>query len=246
MPEKNKDFVAYMPSLDCQWIFTKEMEAETIAETYDEVLSLCHDVFYASRNFLIPTTARFTLHAFDSDTDASRIFQVDPIDIETGEISHEEGLKFDQLERRIDESALGLNSPVSIFEIEITSATTVIALGQQAVAVNSGTGELYKWMYHGEPTDRRPSFDPVTVGIYRRKGVELAKPIYKIVVTTHTDIWFEETQTGEQNLRRLAEVLSELDERLDPSEVDFHSERYLSFQSSIMPDNFLADEFLDS
>lgn len=55
MPEKNKDFVAYIPSLDCQWIFTKEVEAETIAETYDEVLSLCHDVFQAGKHFLIPT-----------------------------------------------------------------------------------------------------------------------------------------------------------------------------------------------
>lgn len=55
MPEKNKNFVAYMPALNCKWIFTKEVEAETIAETYDEVLSLCHDVFQAGEHFLIPT-----------------------------------------------------------------------------------------------------------------------------------------------------------------------------------------------
>lgn len=123
-----------MPSLDCRWIFTLDVAAETIADTYDEVRDVCQEIWTAGEGFWTPTDV---------------------------------------------------------------------------------------------------SFVP-------------GNPVHKVVVDTHTDIGFEKTKIGERNLRRLVEFLTELDTRLDPHEVDFYSERYLAFQSDVVPDKFLADEHLDS
>lgn len=243
MAEKNRDFVTYMPSLDCRWIFTKETKADTITDTFDEFLSLCEAVFGASREILIPKKADFTLHSFESDIRSDRIFEVNPVAIERGEFRCEEGMNFGDLKSSITERADGMSSPVSLFEVEITSATSIISLADQEVRVSREVEGLYKWMYHGEPTTRKPSFDPITVGIYRRKEMESGDPIYKVIVDTHSDIWFEKTEIGEKNLRRLSQFLVNLDENIDSDEVNFHSEQYHAFESSIMPAEFLNDGF---
>lgn len=186
MTGKNQDFAAYMPSLDCSWIFTLRSESETIAETYNYILDISDKVWDSGNGFLIPTDVSFILHGFNENMGAERIFETQPTDTRSDSCHNKEGVSFNQLAKRIGQCEDEINPPVSISEIKIESATTILTIGQQEVGVNQKTGDFYKWMRHDEPIDREPSRDPITVTVCQRKGDSPNNLVYKIIIDTHT------------------------------------------------------------
>lgn len=231
MEEKNSDFVAYAPSLSGGWTFTIDCKAETIAETYGELLGVCNGVFQAGKHFLTPTVVAYALNGFDDDLDVKDMYDTSPRDVSSDGIRSDDGLDYEQVAVHIGEHAESMDSVVSISEVKIEAARVHVTLDGRDAEVSRETEDLYRWVNHGELVDRQPVCDPIEVTVLRRKDYPSDVPVYKVCIDIHSDIWYESDEIGERNRERLSDFLRRLYVVLNPRDVDFHAERGSPFDS---------------
>ena len=228
---ENESFVVYAPSLSGGWTLTIDCEAERIAETYDELLEICDGVFYAAKGFLTPTVVSYALNEFTEDLDTGSMYDTGPTSIWKDEIQSTEGLDYEKIAGHIGDYAETLGGIVSIAEVKVEAARVAVSLSDRDVEISRETEELYRWMNHGELVDRRPVYDPLEITVLRRNEVPSGKPVYKVCVDIHSDIWYENDEIGERNRALLADFLRRLYVVLNPRDVDFHAERGSPFDS---------------
>lgn len=214
-----------------RWRFRVPVAATTNQERFEEMLSVVETLFEAFDPLLTPTLVEYQLSPYgEGDTN----------DIDDSLVDSE-GISFDRFSEVVSSHGDGSDyrlSPVG-FQGPITVRLTD---GDYEISPESD-------QYRGSDDIYSPSEPPISVSItqisFLLPGDEYE---YVIEILTHTNVWFEETEYGAVNRERLVDVLSTVEESLDPYAADITSEKYYGKMEYDFPDLFFSyrSEFPDT
>lgn len=220
--QKNVDFVAYRPQDESSWSFTIAGKAKKTSEILDEILEITRKVFDINKGFFIPTKIECVLLTFSDDLSASGVFGLEHLNIIRKEIKSDKGISYHKFLQDIQNIETTKDEIKYLRRIEIDEGKTKFVLKGKDEYVDRNSKGLYAGWRFDEISDRQPTSDPIRIDIYHNylKGenqhVESADPAYyDIVFWTETDIWFEKTEIGLVNRKRLGNVLKKVYENFD-------------------------------
>lgn len=185
------------------WRFRVPVAGTTDRERFEGMLSVVETLFEAFDPLLRPTQVEYRLSPHEED-DASDIEET---------VSDSDGVSFDRLSEDVRShgdasdyrlSPLGFQGPITVRRSD----------GDCEVGPESDR--------YGRPDDARESSEPPIRVSVSQVGFMLPEGEYEYVieVTTNTNVWFEETESGAVNRERLANVLATVEESLDPYVAD--------------------------
>lgn len=223
---KNKDVVAYVPSLDCHWMFDVPLTGPRVSDMHAELLQLFEQVFYVVDGWLQPQNAEYTLLHYDEDISANKFFQSEHSSGSIEEIHLDSSDPTQSFLTKLGDTTSHDRTEV-ISRFIVNQAATKIKLDKRDEYVDMKSTESYVWWLSDGPIDRQPTSDPIEVHVrLRRPTTSGNPPVARIIFESYTDIWFEETDIGEVNRQRLAGVLRHLAAVLDQTGAWFHSNQY--------------------
>lgn len=229
---KNREFVAIDHKLDCSWKFVIASTARMTSDVYDEILSITRAIFESIDEFVVPIQAEVAIGELPNDESLDELFDRDSdytpdISRERLEAGGKEQLTFCFLEEALSDVVADMQNTTFVSEIDLTNAKTKFRLETGDEYIDRSSDEAVSWSQ--EKLTASPSLDPLHIRIrlsppYR--DFEEAEFYYTVVVSTATDIWFEETTIGRTNRNRLTAMLQTIYEQVDTIEVEYDSNRY--------------------
>lgn len=224
--EKNRDFVAFIPSLDCIWEFYITGKAEKLSETCDEIIEVVETLFAILQGFYIPTKIEYNLLTFPKDVPAGETFNSKPSGGTTRIIQSIEGISFQKLKEDVQSIVLPRDGIKNIRGIEIKSGKTKVSLNGKDSYIDRNSKEHYKWCLHDEIIEEQPIRDLFEIDIRHCKPENGVDTIYAISFWTYTDIWFEDTEIGLKNRNQLGLIFKRLYESFNVIGLFFDSNKF--------------------
>lgn len=221
MCTKNRDFVAYRASIGTGWEFFVPIEADTPQTLLDETYLVLERVGEALDSIFRPTGLEYTVH-YGNGKDALE----DLLDIDDGEMNRidaSDNPSMTRLRSMLEAEMKSFDPPVWLSLVQIDRGWTSIRLKDGEHEVDTSSNR-YKLLSNGEPVDRSPTREPLTV--YISTHLRSSSYRFKTRLWTYTDIWFEDTDIGATNRTRLGNAIERVRAELNVTEVEFHSESY--------------------
>lgn len=230
--QKNIDFVAYMPQRESSWTFHIAGKVKKTSEILDEILEITRKVFDISKGFFIPTKIKYDLLFFSDDLSASEVFElIKPSSIIQREMISDKGISYHKFMEEVRSNETFKDKIKYLRRIDIHNVKTKFVLKGKDEYIDRNSKGLYATWGYDEILNEPPTSDPIRIDISHSssKGgnqhVENADPAYyEIVFWTDTDIWFEKTEIGLANRKRLGNVLKKVYESFDVVDTLFLSD----------------------
>lgn len=220
---KNVDFVAFQPNLATGWTFTVPVSATTPEDLEDELLSLMHTVIDAASQLLTPTGLEYAIHWGKEFEDINEFEEFPQGDRRRMAVS--ESSSFEDALSSLRKDLPGTPSTRHLAHLVVDESLVNVCLEEGDFKVDR-TSSRYKYWHDGEVRNKECTDPPLTFEITCLSHRE--PPRFDIVLWTHTDIWFEETELGAANRRRLGAALSKLATDLDILEADVYEGSYFA------------------
>lgn len=224
--QKNNEFVAYIPNLDCLWVFYIAGKAEKVSETYEEILVIMKKLLDLLHEFYIPTKIEYSLLTFPEDVESGKTFDFRPSGGTSRTIQSTEGISFQKLMEDIQSIDFSPDEIKNIRIIDIISGITRVSLNGNEKYIDKNSRELYKLWHYDEIVEEQPTIDLFDINIRHCRPEKGINTVYSIAFWTHTDIWFEENEIGLKNRTRLRYVFKKLYENFDVIDTHFDSNKF--------------------
>lgn len=221
--QKNVDFVAFQPNLATGWTFTAPVSATTPEDLEDEMLSLTHTIIDAVSQLLRPIELEYAIHWGSKFEDINEFQEFPQGDRKRMVVSEFTGFEdaLSALRKDLPESP----STRHLAHLVVDESLVKVRLEDGDFRVGR-TSSRYKYWYDGEVRDKECSDPPLTLEITCLSHRD--PPRFDVVLWTHIDIWFEETELGAANRRRLGKSLSQLANDLNILGADIYEESYFA------------------
>lgn len=212
---KNESFVANRGDIETAWVFKAFSDAGPSGNV-EESLSLCEQLFAAFDGLVFPTRLEYVLWVAGTDSDEKV-----PI---ADEIESVGGITSDELVAEFQSHEGSEGGTFRRLTIDGTRTRIDLVDGEHLIDL---TSDRYRSWTDDGIGDQPPAEDPFKIEVFYNEGPGDAPNYYQIVVRTYTDIWFEDTEVGERNRKRLATALDSLYGRIDAKSAELDS-RFIS------------------
>lgn len=206
-----------------KWRFRVPVAGTTNRERFEGMLSVVKTLFESFNSLLRPTQINYRLSPYNEDgaTDIEEKLR-DPKEVSFNRLSKAICSHGDGSNYRL--SPLGFQGPITV------------RLQNRDYEIGTESDR-----YRRSDNARSPSEPPIRVSI-SQVGFMVPEGEYEylIEITTHTNVWFEESEDEAVNRERLASVLSTIDKSLSPYVADVTSERYYGKLEHEYPDLFFS------
>lgn len=227
---KNQTFIAIDPDLECSWRFKIGTDAATASMITDDLLGKAETLVELSNPFLVPTEVEYGIGWLEFDVPIENLNDspTGPHDFSRRSLRSSEGIQYDELKAKVNlaranEERVPL---LSVVDFVATKSNLRLSSGDNYVDRDSPLAKSWR---HGAIRGDEPILDPV------RLAVKLAPPwftpdgrpaAYMLTVVTSTDIWFDDTEFGRINHKRLSRLLRGLYESFEIFDVEVDSNRF--------------------
>lgn len=236
MDDKNRSYVSLVSQLDCYWGFYVPCHATRISEVLNEFVQIAENVYFRDDRFIQVNEISANIVALPRDTDVDSILGVDgeysPVATTSTNISGTDGLSFEEFRKGINEVSFPPDSVPYLRKTRTCDVRVNTFIDGSDRYVSRNTPEhLRTWSRTDQSVlDVGPFEDALAIQI---KHTEAGKNVptsseFGIVVWTYTDIWFENTEIGRRNRKRLSKYLTYLAEELDVAYTEHDSNYYQS------------------
>lgn len=218
--QENRDFVTFRPSISTGWELFVPVEADTPGSLLEETCTVLEGID-ATSHFFSPTGFEYSAHVGGDVSEVVELTNLEGGKAGRVDSSDDESLSLmvAELHNRLE----ALETTVWLSNVRFDRGWTNIRLvdGDHRIDMNS---TRYKRTSDGEPTDRNPTREPLTISVF--VNIDRTPQQYEVVVWTHTDIWFEDTDIGAINRTRLGDALERLRDELGATEFGLYSDSY--------------------
>lgn len=200
--KQNKTFLAFRPK-SVSWIL--EVPASPEENKGDQMLSILEEIFISFKDILIITNVECHLES-----------KSEPEQTDSLQILDSDGVTFRDLLSKVPKTSQ------RVTEIYISGKSKIQLLdGEQNIDMCS---DNYFWCTKEDILEKKPDKNPIEISVNQYGIFTSASYQHDLQITTSTDIWFENSEIGQINRRKLATALEELYSRLQVSNVRTESE----------------------
>lgn len=230
MNRPNEDHAAIDPDYSHKWVFVIPTNAERSGEHLKEITSIAKDIFQSSSNFLRPIQLSYFVrlyaktHHYPFDDE-----NAEPFDTLKRHLENDEGVSFEAFETSTEHSHDG---PFRIPRISFDRNRVRIQLADGEHYLDRATKCVpYR---AGEPLDREPSWDPLTITISHAPNLDYpaidTEYVYLVSVELRSQIWFEPSPVGDVNRKHLSAFLERLAAALPFEKIQREPKRGLEYE----------------
>lgn len=214
----NEEVVAYRPEEDTEWGFVVPVRPDSVTGLLEETLSVVEDCYEGFSEFVSPKEVRCVVRSIEEDVEISDLESVNHGDCrDVGlTLSSSDGIALDEVTsvvRGLDDSTFPQKF-VPTIQFNRPAVEIALADGVYDVGITSSH-------YVDPEGSGNPANPPLEVEIRTYEYAD--PPEITVSVFLNTDVWFEDTETGAANRRRLQEFLERMADVLDATDVDYWS-----------------------
>lgn len=213
MSNENRDHVAITTSTGVSWNFIVPSTVTTCSDQANEMTDLCTEMFGVFGNFLTPIGLRYGISIYPNDQEIPYTGDTaEPVAEVVRDITADAGITAEGFIASTEVDSPGVRWIPQVpfghnrLKVQIDSKDRYIDRSDCVVYVKN------------KPVNRNPTWDPLEITVRHvpnRNHNEIdSEYIYRICVGLSSDVWIEQTATGETNrtylsrfLERLARVL---------------------------------------
>lgn len=229
MPNKrNKTYISIVPQLECSWLFEIRSKTENISDRLEESLSILKEILECSDDFFVPTEIEYRLRAYSEEYLVKDLIDLDtdkePVESKVNTVTCSGGISYQKLANSVRSAELPADTVCYPSKYIITGTRVCMYVDGSNHEIDRGEEEYYKmWSRTDQGRMNQPPFsDPLSITIRQSFDGES----YIISIGTPTDIWFEDTESGRINRKRLSDFLTCVFDNLDTVKVEYHSNYY--------------------
>lgn len=222
---RDREYVPFVPDLDCAWEFTITPKAESISGVYDEILSITETVFESVAGFVRPTEVTATVLGYDRNLPVMDAFEIDPAFQTVVEAMSDSGVTYQSLLTNLQAVAPPSDRVTTLRLVDFPCEETKITFDDRTEWISRNSSR-YRWQLRERPVDEQPAQDLFSIKINHLRYVTREESYYHISIWTSTDIWFKDTDLGRRNRPRLERMLSTLVEELNPDKIEVYSDTF--------------------
>ncbi|WP_135829909.1 hypothetical protein [Halorussus halobius] len=201
-PKQNKTFLAFRPE-SVSWIL--EVPASPEEGKGDQMLSIIEEILVSFEDILLVTDVACRLESKDK-----------PEETDSLQIVDSDGVTFQDLVSSIPKASW------RITQISLSGESKIQLLdSEHSICIVS---DNYISCTKGGILEKNPDKNPIEISVNQYEIFSSAPYQHDLQITTFTDIWFEDSNIGQTNQRKLATALGEIYSRLQISNVRTGSE----------------------
>lgn len=202
------------------WTLWVEPSGTRLSDGYETTAKLYDQLCESGDDFYRPREVELQASEYEVDELISDVLQRRPDWVDRWRRS------IDEMDRIQSEQLDDLVGPRSeylhVHEVDLTSAVVFVETGNGCVPVDRSSS-MYVHEDESSSNGISPYHDLLESKIrWHNSGT----PEQALIVSTHSDLWFEESARGEENRAKLSGFLNTLCESLPVSAVDFESYYY--------------------
>lgn len=222
--KKNQDFVAIDHRIEAGWHLTIPIDSVTVLSAHDEFIGNCRRIFEIFEGLLRPTHVRIWMKLLPEDVPLSNY--IDELGTgdrptEVRELVDESGITFDRIQSVIDDVAEEDGCPI-LGGIRFKEAATRITLEEWEGYISKTSDRAELWSHTEESIlDGEIYTDPLEARIELYEPY-IDPPSSSLRITTHTNIWAEDSEIGRVNRERIEGAFESLVDELAGAEVEFN------------------------
>lgn len=227
-PTKNEDFITCGSKTTGRWNFRINSSATHISETVDELCTTVKKLWSALEPFYCVTKCGFAIWVYEEDIPLrdSLTLEVDEQNVYNERLENERSITAETLCETFH-SVSDQHPAVRLAHLKSQESSCNIRLGAKDRYISQSDTEFYKREVSDGVVDEDP-YDQlleITVNYHRGENENSEKANMMVIgFTSHSDIWFAETEQGAVNRQRLASVLQTVYEEFDVVWASFSSE----------------------
>lgn len=212
--KSNRDYAAYMPNLDDSFVFyiDPDLEGDSLSDFSEAIIELYGGLFEYAHGFLSPEEIEVTIGIYSAEISMEAWRRdsphPDPKRVESFRISGSETRQklregYEEVRTSEDESKV----IESIRGLEV-GARIWLPVGDEMLTAG------HKWFRFDEGlTDEHPPAGeaPFRIDLTHNSRTD-GLPTLHLRISSYCDIWTEESEVGERNRERLAQVFEHLED----------------------------------
>jgi hypothetical protein len=214
---KNRDFIEIDTDVGAFWCFTIPSNATNCTEATEETIEHCRELFRCFDGFIIPTRIECTLLYYDGEeTDPRRISREEFTDRERPSVQSEDGISFDQFSDIIPGES---TDPMCIATVDFKHNNIAVHLKDEVSFIGQA-GQSHSQL---RPSD--PYLDPLRITLRyfpNREQPDInTKGFHQIMIKANSDIWFEQSEIGENNRELITDFFNSIVDALPVEMVEY-------------------------
>ena len=228
MTQKNRTVVAILEDPRGSWTFCFPSTAMTVRNGKNELLTACDLLFSAFEDFVIPTRVSVNVQKYPRDTSIECYFNLqgddELLDTDKYKLSDPAGVSSQMIRDVIPENP---EFDYNISRVVVERANIRCFLTDGDIYVNRTENSA---RYHADEVvaDRDGVSDPLNISLLFRRNFGIkeidSEGIIFVRVVTWTDIWFEDTEIGRKNKKRLQAFFEQITGKLSVEYIRRESE----------------------
>lgn len=236
----NTDFVGVQIDAGGSWSFFIPSDARRLSDCLSEFASISERLFDACEGFLQPVEVEYSVKRYSGDGPVSVLFdggdrrEAALLESDRHRIVDEDGVSEVPIQtHRIDGEEVAC-----VGDIEFVRSRARIYLEEFDGWVDRGSNRI-KTTRFGEVLSSDPTEDIFFLTVTHLKASQNPdlESGYHLSVGTYTDLWFEDTEIGEVNRRRLTDFFGRLVDSFEFVEIRVDSKRHSDDQlRTLVPD----------
>lgn len=200
-----------------EWIIEIPGKAVGVTGRIDEEINIVSSFIDSFENIIIPLEIEFVMHWSDGEMKSAAVAES-----ATGQVSSNEGITKTNLLEAIGEFVPDSEVSQLLTRVRLKRCKTRLRLSDGDHWLEAGSSRFR--VFDGETPDGEAPADVFTISIFDKDPFTDGPTEYEVYLRSNTDIWFEDTQVGQTNRRRLIEGIRNFVETTNANKVVTHDE----------------------
>jgi hypothetical protein len=201
------------------WQFYIDSEISLSNDIQDRTATIAERVFAAVTDVIIPIELTIGAASIPTETPIEDAFrEAEPVSDSQFVLKDEDGIEFEQYEKKVASISADDNRVLHISKIATEATKVQVFLRNGMQTISAGTSEYFK--NENPDVDKGLDYAPLNFSIthhgsrHAPKGELKGQSVYRVVLRTNSDVWFDDTTFARINRARLSEIFYNINSSL--------------------------------